>query len=85
MNLKLPELKPKDYLEKDYEFWKNYRIILTKITSESEKIDKLEKTPENIFLLAQKQGIKPTARYFNIEPSVVRYYIKKYNDQHIHK
>lgn len=80
MSLKLPKLEPNDYLKKDYEFWKNYRIILTKFIQEQEKKEKLEKTPENIVMLAKEQGIKPTARYFNIQPSQIRYYIKKYTD-----
>lgn len=79
MELKLPELEPKDYLNKSYEFWKDYRIKLTKIIKNEEKLEKLEKTPTNIILLAKKQGIKPTARYFDITPSQVRYYIKKYD------
>lgn len=75
--LKLPKLKPNDYLNKDYEFWKNYRIILTQIINEQEKQTKVEKTPENIVKLAKEQGVKPTARYFGIQPSQVRYYVKK--------
>jgi hypothetical protein len=62
---------------KDYEFWKNYRIILTQIIHELEKKEKIEKTPENIVMMAKEQGVKPTARYFEIQPSQVRYYIKK--------
>lgn len=77
--MELPELQSKDYLEKGYEFWKNYRITLTEIIKMSEKEEKLDKNPENIIMLAKKQGIKPTARYFNIEPSQVRYYLKKYD------
>ena len=53
--LKLPKLKPNDYLNKDYEFWKNYRIILTQIINEQEKQTKVEKTPENIVKLAKEQ------------------------------
>lgn len=75
--LKLPKLKSNDYLNKDYEFWKNYRIILTQIINEQEKQIKLEQTPENIVKLAKEQGVKPTARYFDIQPSQVRYYVKK--------
>ncbi len=78
--LELPKLGQNDYLNKDYEFWKNYRIILTKIIDEQNKISKLEQTPENIVKLAKEQGIKPTARYFGIQPSQVRYYIKKYTN-----
>lgn len=80
MDLKLPKLEPTDYLNKDYEFWKNYRIILTKIIEEQEKQVKIEKTPENIVKMAKYQGVKPTARYFEILPSQVRYYMKKYNN-----
>lgn len=79
MDLKLPKLKPDDYLNGDYEFWKNYRRILTQIIHEQEKQEKLEKTPENIIMMAKEQGIKPTERYFEIQPSQVRYYIKKYS------
>lgn len=77
--MKLPELQPKDYLEKDYDFWKNYRIQLTEIIKKEEHEDKLDKNPINIIMLAKTRGIKPTARYFNIEPSQVRYYIRKYD------
>lgn len=79
MNLKLPKLQPDDYLNGDYEFWKNYRIILTQIIHEQEKQEKLEKTPKNIIMMAKEQGVKPTARYFGIQPSQVRYYVKKQN------
>lgn len=52
MNLKLPKLQPNDYLNEDYGFWKNYRIILTQIIHEQEKLEKLEKTPKNISMIA---------------------------------
>ena len=52
MNLKLPKLQPNDYLNGDYGFWKNYRIILTQIIHEQEKLEKLEKTPKNISMIA---------------------------------
>lgn len=71
----LPKLKPDDYLTQGYEFWKNYRIELTKLLLKEE--EKLEKNPENIFKLSKEIGVKATARYFNIEPSQVRYYVKK--------
>lgn len=77
MNLKLPKLQPDDYLNGDYGFWKNYRITLTKIIHEQEKLEKLEKTQKNIIMMAKEQGVKPTARYFGIQPSQVRYYVKK--------
>ena len=73
----LPNLEEKDYLEKNANFWKEYRIKLYKLASCEE--ERLEKTPENIISMAKKIGIKPTARYFNIQPSQVRYYIKKYS------
>ncbi len=77
--MELPKLQSKDYLEKDYEFWKNYRLTLTEIIKKAEQDDKLDKNPKNIIMLAKNQGVKPTARYFNIAPSQVRYYIKKYD------
>lgn len=78
MNLILPKLEPDDYLKKDYEFWRNFRIILTEELKKEE--EQLEKTPENIVKLAKEIGIKPTARYFDIYPSQVRYYIKKLSE-----
>lgn len=75
--LELPKLEPNDYLNRDYEFLKKYRIILTKIIDEQSKQQRLEKTPENIVMMAKEQGVKPTARYFGIQPSQVRYYAKK--------
>ncbi len=72
----LPQLNENDYIEKDCEFWKNYRKELTKLINK--ETSKIEKTTENIYNLSKEIGIKPTARYFNIEPSQVRYYIKKY-------
>ena len=41
---------------------------------------KIEKTTENIYLMSKKNGIKPTARYFNISPASVRYHIEKYEN-----
>lgn len=81
MNDFLPKLKPDDYLTQGYEFWKNYRIQLTKILHEQEHEEKLEKNPENIVKYAKEHGVKPSARYFNIQPSQVRYYIKKSNSK----
>lgn len=77
MSLKLPILKPDDYLTQSAEFWKEYRITLYKIIKEKEQEVQLEKTPRNIYEKAKEIGVKPTARYFNIQPSQVRYYIKK--------
>ena len=65
-------------LSKDYDFWKNYRQSLYKIIKEQESEERLPKTPKNIIEMAEKNGIKATARYFNIDPSSVRYYIKKF-------
>lgn len=77
MSVKLPKLEPDDYLNKGFEFWKEYRIALTELILEQENQKQLEKTPENIYKKAKKIGIKPTARYFNIQPSQVRYYVRK--------
>lgn len=74
----LPILKSDDYLTKGFDFWKNYRINLYNIIKQEDEI--LPKTPENIYRKAKEIGIKPTARYFNIYPSQVRYYIKKFED-----
>ena len=74
----LPTLEKDDYLKKDAIFWKNYRKCLFAIITKKE--EKLDKTPENISKLAQKIGVKPTARYFNISPASVRYNINKVNN-----
>ena len=73
----LPKLNENDYLEKNANFWKEYRINLYKIINTDD--EKLEKNPENIVEMAKKIGIKPTSRYFGIQPSQVRYYIKKHS------
>ena len=62
-------------MENSVEYWKKFRKELTKniiVTTD------LEKTPENIYNMAKKIGVKPTARYFDIYPSTVRYHIKKF-------
>lgn len=69
------ELRENDYLEKDENFWKEYRKSLYKFINKEEEM--VEKTPENIYMMAKEIGVKPTARYFDISPSQVRYYIKK--------
>lgn len=74
----LPILNSDDYLTQGAEFWKNYRINLYNIIKEGEVI--LPKTPENIYKKAKEIGVKPTARYFGIYPSQVRYYVKKFED-----
>lgn len=78
--MKIQKLASDDYLNQNYDFWKNYRLDLIKeVESEikEEEEEPLEKTPENIVYLSNKIGVKPTARYFNILPSTVRYYKKK--------
>ena len=68
----------------NYESTREWRIILTKIIKVEEKIEKLGKldyTPENIYRMAKEKGIKPTARYFDVYPSQIRYYVKKYENE----
>ena len=72
----LPNLNEDDWKNQDYDFWKKYREEFTSMINEQNK--KKKKSPENIYKMAKKIGIKPTARYFEIEPSQVRYYVKKY-------
>lgn len=74
--MSLQKLNTDDYLFKDEKFWKNYRIELTKELKEKNTL--LEKNPQNIYDMAKKTGVKPTARYFNIQPCQVRYFIKKH-------
>ena len=57
---------------------KKQRELLFKIIKNEDV--KLDKTTENIYNMAKKMGVKPTARYFNIDPSSVRYHIKKYEN-----
>lgn len=71
----LPILEKDDYLTKGSKFWKEYRQSLYKFINQEE--ERLEKTQENIVRMAKEIGIKPTARYFNISPSTVRYNINK--------
>ena len=68
----------------NYENAREWRIILTKIIKVGniiEKLNKLNYTPENIYNMAKEKGIKPTARYFNVYPSQIRYYVKKYENE----
>ena len=81
MDFELPKLNSEDYLTQGIEFWKNYRITLYKIINEQEQDVQLEKTPENIWMFAKKHGVKASARYFNIQPSMVRYYRKKLEEK----
>ena len=74
----LPELQPDDYLTKGADFWKKYRQTLTKIIDKERTMKKPEKTPENILKFLETHGVKHTARYFDIQPSQVRYYRNKY-------
>lgn len=73
--MSLRKLNKDDYIIKDYDFWKSYRIELTQSLKENFQV--IEKNPQNIYEMAKKVGVKPTARYFNIQPSQVRYFIKK--------
>lgn len=75
----LPNLNENDWKNQDYIFWKKYREKLTSLIFEHNKM--LEKTPENIYNMAKEIGIKPTARYFGIQPVQVRYYIKKIEEK----
>ncbi len=77
--MSLRKLNKDDYIIRDYNFWKNYRIELTQSLKENFQI--IEKNPQNIYEMAKKVGVKPTARYFNIQPSQVRYFIKKYENK----
>ena len=77
-NIDLPELEKDDYLTKNADFWKTYRKKLYMYINHKE--EKLEKNPENITQMAEKIGIKPTARYFGISPASVRYNIKKHQE-----
>ena len=76
-NKRLTKLKKDDYLTKGYDFWKSYREKLTEIIKCESKV---EKTPENINKLSNEIGVKATARYFNLQPSQVRYYRKKFEN-----
>lgn len=80
MDMDLPRLNKKDYLEKGYDFWKKYREMLYQVLKEQEQEEKLAKTPQNIVKLAQEIGVKATARYFSITPSMVRYYRNNHPD-----
>ena len=71
----LPHLEKDDWKNKGIDFWKNYFDVLAEILFAS--TEKIPKTPQNIIDMSNKIGIKPTARYFNIGPSQVRYYRKK--------
>ena len=62
-------------INNDFSYWQNYRKQLTNNLKEPK--EKVKKTPENIIAMAKEIGIKPTARYFNIDPKQVRIYIKK--------
>ena len=73
----LPKLEKEDYLNKDYNFWKNYRLALYKVIKEQEKEEQVPKTPENVIKMSETIGVKAAARYFNISPSSVRYYRNK--------
>lgn len=61
-------------MEKDEIYWRDYR---RKLTKELNIINDVEKNSKNIYDMAKRIGVKPTARYFGIDPSNVRYHIKK--------
>ena len=63
---------------KDEEYWKKYRQDITKRLL---KVEKVEKTPENIHDLALRIGVKATARQFNISPRTVRYWRDKLENE----
>lgn len=56
-------------------YWKDYRKQITEQLKEEIYYDKNDK--QLIIEMANKIGIKPTARKFNVLPSTVRYYLKK--------
>ena len=67
-------------MNNDYEYWYNYRVKLTNNLKKEKSIiykDDNEKK-KSIVEMAKEIGIKPTARYFNIDPSSVRYWLNKY-------
>lgn len=67
-------------MNNDYKYWYNYRVKLTNNLKKEKNIvykDNDEKT-KAIVKMAKEIGIKPTARYFNIESSSVRYWLNKY-------
>ena len=70
-------MKDDDFKNKYNKAKKQHQELLNLINKKEEKI---EKTTENIYNMAKKNGIKATARYFNTYPSTIRYHIKKYND-----
>lgn len=67
-------------MNNDYNYWYDYRV---KLTNELKKENNIvykndEEKKKAIVKMALEIGIKPTARYFNIEPSSVRYWLNKY-------
>lgn len=68
----------------DFEYWKNYRKeLINKLNSEHKEKVFSTKDEKNklIYDMAISIGIKATARYFNITPKTVRYWIKKYENK----
>ena len=63
-------------MNNDYNYWKKIREDLNKILKDEGK--KMEMTPKTVYELSNKIGIKASARYFNVSPSTIRYYIEKY-------
>ena len=77
--MSLSELMKDENFKRNYDKAKSQYEELLKIIKEEEI--KLEPTTDNIYQMAIKNGIKPTARYFNITPATVRYHVKKYNNE----
>ena len=69
-------------MNSDYNYWKEFRQDLTQKLKKEEKIEYKTKEEKNIAIynMAKTSGIKATARYFNINPSSVRYWVKKFED-----
>ena len=78
--MSLNELMKDENFKNKYNNAKKQYNDLLKIINDETKVQKIEKTTENIYKMAKKNGIKSTARYFNIYPSTVRYHIKKYEN-----
>ena len=65
------------------EYWRKFRQELTSKLKENDKLknkddynDKIERS-ESIINMAKQIGVKATARYFNITPKSVRYWLNK--------
>ena len=63
-------------MNNNYQYWKKIREDLTNLLKEN--IESIEMTPKNVYELYKKIGVKATARYFNVSPSTIKYYLEKY-------